>query len=200
MGARKIWLLLFLTGPLLAKDFGSFGKTYPIHEMPADHFIEKKIKNLSPVQKQRIENLLIEKTQQAVRRPRGFDLPVVKQSSHRLLDPTIHFNEEIRDANNRVVIPAGQQLNPLDYVSLTQPLIFINGDDLLQKKWIQKNVLKGMLILIKGDPLKLEKELNRESIYFDQNGRLVERFSLVAVPSVIRQEGKYLRIDECAVQ
>ena len=37
-------------------------------------------------------------------------------------------DQDIVDHNNRVVITAGAEVNPLDLVSLRSPLLFFNGD------------------------------------------------------------------------
>ena len=36
----------------------------------------------------------------------------------------------------------------------------------------------------------------KSSVYFDQGGKLIKRFSIAQVPAIVRQEGKRLRIDE----
>ncbi|MGE0207145.1 MAG: hypothetical protein AB7R69_04845, partial [Candidatus Babeliales bacterium] len=81
-------------------------------------------------------------------------------------------------------------------VSLTTPLVFFDSDDSIQKEWVKNHYKNAILILVKGEPLKVQDEFQKK-IYFDQHGKFITRFSLKAVPSVISQDGKFLRIQEC---
>lgn len=177
-------------------DLGVFGKTYPIVEFPADKLIEQKIQSLSPEKKQALENHFLEKTKASVVRPMGVFLPRVSQSNHRWFNPSLHFSEEIVDHDRKILVPQNTRVNPLDHISLNKPLVFFDGEDKAQTLWVQKHYLDATLILIQGSPLQLEEEWHKK-VFFDQGGQFRQRFSIKALPTVVTQEGKRLRIAEC---
>jgi conjugal transfer pilus assembly protein TraW len=190
-------LFCFITFPALAKDFGQYGTVYPIYETPAYKLIEKRIQNISPEEKKRIESQFREKVKNSINRPIGKLLPRAEKDQSRLFNPSILIKEPIIDpTNGKVIVNSGHQVNPLDHVALNKALIFFDGCDEGQIKWIKDRYLDETLILVNGEPLKLQKQLNRR-IYFDQKGKLINRFSIKALPTIINQEGKLLRIQEC---
>lgn len=199
MIAKRLILLLTFSFPAFAMDLGSFGKTYPIVEIPADKLIEKKLQDLTVEQKRHLEKGWIEKTKASVMRPQGSHLPRAIQSNHWLFNPAVHFKEAIIDEQSgKVIIPKNTQVNPLEHVSLNKPLVFFDSDDKAQTEWVKKHHLESTLILVNGEPLKLQ-EAWKKKIFFDQRGKLQTHFSLKAVPSIVTQEGMLLRIQECAL-
>jgi len=195
MIARVLGLGL-ISLPLYAMDLGVFGKTYPIIEFPADKLIEQKIQSLSSEKKQALEKHFLEKTKVSVMDPQGVFLPRVSQSSHRWFNPSLHFSEEIVDQNGKTVVPQNTRVNPLDHISLNKPFVFFDGKDEVQTLWVKKHYLDATLILIQGNPLQLEEEWHKK-VFFDQGGQFRQRFSIKALPTVVTQEGKRLRIAEC---
>lgn len=199
MDAKKILLLWFCVFPAFSADLGVFGKVYPITEFPADRLIEKKINAMTSEDKLKFENIMTEKTKSWVKRPNGIHLPRVIKWSKRLFNPTVIFKSPVLDPQTgRVVIAANSHVNPLEHVSLTKPLVFFDGDDKAQAQWVKTHYSDAVLILVNGEPLKLQNEWQRK-VFFDQHGKLVSHFSVVAVPSVVLQDGKQLRIEECDV-
>ena len=74
----------------------------------------------------------------------------------------------------------------------------IDGEKEEQIKWVKEHIQQGVLtkvILIKGSPLKVEKELG-VPVYFDQFGVLSKKFGLKQVPALIYQEGLFLQVRE----
>lgn len=197
MKGKITLLVLFVTFQSFAKDLGQYGTVYPINETPADQLIEKRIQNISNEDRNRIETLFREKVQNRINQPIGKKLPNVEKAQSRLFNPSILFSEPIIDpSNEKIIAKAGTQVNPLDYVTLKKPLIFFDGNDEAQVQWVNERHSDSTLIIVNGEPLRLQKRLNRQ-IYFDQKGKLIERFSIRFLPTLIRQEGKLLRIEEC---
>lgn len=114
-------------------------------------------------------------------------------------DPSIQSNLDIKDAEGKVIVAAGKTLNPLDYTSLTQWLVFFDGTDEGQVKAAEALARKyeWMVkpILVNGGPMDLMKRWKR-TVYFDQGGYLVHKLGIENVPALVTQEGKRLRIDE----
>ena len=53
-------------------------------------------------------------------------------------------------------------------------------------------------ILVGGSYLDLMKRWNKQ-VFYDQDGTLVRKFGITAVPAIVSQEGRRLRIDEVPV-
>ena len=80
-------------------------------------------------------------------------------------------------------------------------MLFIDGDETAQIDWAlgQARGERGAkLILVKGAPLELMKAQQRR-VYFDQGGKLVGHFGIGAVPAIVEQQGRRLRISEVAL-
>ena len=74
----------------------------------------------------------------------------------------------------------------------------LDGDDPDQLAWALKQTVNAKLILVKGAPLELMKARQRR-FYFDQGGKLTERFGIRSVPARVRQQGRLLEISEIAL-
>ena len=113
-------------------------------------------------------------------------------------DPTITLAADIRGAKGELIHAAGTRVNPLDSVGLRADLLFLDGDDPDQLAWALKQDANAKLILVKGAPLELMKARQRR-FYFDQGGKLTERFGIRSVPARVRQQGRLLEVSEIAL-
>jgi conjugal transfer pilus assembly protein TraW len=116
-------------------------------------------------------------------------------------DPTIELTRDLSDHNGRnggdarLFARKGDRFNPLDVMSLSKPLLFIDGDDEKQVKWaiakLKDESIPGhssaKIILVKGSPLELQKKLNRD-IYFDQHGVITSKLGIQQVPAIVLQK------------
>lgn len=118
-------------------------------------------------------------------------------------DPTIRVANTVRDPEGNVIAQAGQTVNPLDYVSLPQRMLFFDGTDSQQVKQasavVQQYNGQVKAIMVNGQPLELSRQWKYQ-VYFDQGGALVRRLGIEKVPSLVSQEGRKLRIDELEVK
>lgn len=114
-------------------------------------------------------------------------------------DPSIEIPYPITDAEGRVIVAPGTRINPLDSVSLSRPLLFIDARDAAQVE--RATQLLGehhgnlKLILTGGSYLELMRRL-RQPVFFDQQGHLTTQLGIRHVPALVTQEGRRLRIDE----
>ena len=114
-------------------------------------------------------------------------------------DPSIEVPYPITDAEGRVLVAPGTRVNPLDTVSLSRPLLFIDARDEAQINRAERlldahgGVLK--LILTGGSYLDLMRRL-KQTVFFDQQGSLTAKLGIRHVPALVTQDGKRLRIDE----
>ena len=113
-------------------------------------------------------------------------------------DPTITLAADIRGAKGELIHAAGTRVNPLDSVKLRADLLFVDGDDPAQIHWALRQEANAKLILVKGAPLELMKVRQRR-FYFDQGGKLTEKFGIKAVPARVRQNGRVLEVSEIAL-
>jgi len=201
---RLLFIILLASGTAHATvyDLGVVGQTYEIAEPDMLQGFYNKL------QKAETEGKIAEvKTQMKKRfighanRPKGITLLRTETHRVRYYDPSIVLSQDIVDHEGNVLWPAGTSVNPLEYISMSQQWLFFNGDDPEQATWardyLQRYPNRVKPILIQGAVLELSKAWDTR-LYFDQHGSYVEKFGIKAVPAVISQEGKKLRIDEIA--
>lgn len=191
--------LLCATAPAAAKDYGQQGTVFPIVEPDLLEQIRAKLQRLEASgETARLNADLKKRTIARVDRPEPVaGLGTASSARQWTFDPTITVEADISDDKGRLIIAAGTRVNPLDTVGLLQKLIFIDGDDAAQLAWAIKNYRQAdaKLILVRGAPLDLMRTRQRR-FYFDQGGTLVKRFGIRAVPAIVEQQGRILRLRE----
>jgi len=193
---------LAAAGPAAARDYGQQGTVWVIAEPDLLTQIHARLAALEASgETKKLNERLKQRTIARVNRPNPV-AGLVRAETPRtwLFDPTIAVAENITDDKGRVVIAAGTRVNPLDSVPLRQPLVFIDGDDPEQLAWASKTFAKtrAKFILVAGAPLELMKARQRR-FWFDQEGKLVRRFGIRAVPAVVEQQGRQLQVREHAL-
>ncbi len=176
------------------------GPVYPIAEQDMLLTIEQRLKALEESgELARIEKDAKARYRAYVERPEGVHLPRAKKNRTYYVDPSLTVPYDIRDHEGRIIHPAGTTVNPLDYITLSKRLLFFDGDDPKQVKWarsvIDRDPLRVKPILTNGPVLALIKKWKLR-LYFDQNGALTERFRIQRVPTMVSQEGKWLKVVE----
>lgn len=182
------------TGPAVAP-------VYPIAEPDMIEEIQKKLRGMEASGK------MAQKIDEAKKRSIAsaqYPKPVpglgsAKSRRTYYFDPSVQSNRDIKDAEGKLIVAAGKTMNPLDYTSLNQWLVFFDATDEGQVRaaeaigrkyeWMVKP------ILVKGGPMDMMKRWKRQ-VYFDQGGYLVKKLGIENVPALVTQEGKRLRIDE----
>jgi conjugal transfer pilus assembly protein TraW len=134
-------------------------------------------------------------------------------------DPSYVLDEDIILPCGKVLHRAGTVINPLDHMSWSGRLIFIDARDKEQVQWLQKELVyleenqvkevnanastdkatgentNTKIILTGGKPFEIENMLDRK-VYFDQFGELTGKFNIQNVPAIAEQDGKMLKITE----
>ena len=114
-------------------------------------------------------------------------------------DPSIVVPAAITDADGKVLIAPGTRVNPLDTVSMSKQLLFIDARDAAQvgraKTLVDERGGKVKVILTGGSYMDLMRRWKRP-VFFDQQGQLTDKLGIRHVPALVTQEGKRLRIDE----
>lgn len=179
-----------------ARNLGTVGATYQIAERDALTEIEQRAKGVDwnkVVRRKAIDDY--EGPPDRVRLPRA------ARDRRFPVDMTWTLATDIPDGKGGVLYPQGYTFNPLDYITFTKTLVVINGNDPAQVEWFASSEYKGridvLLLLTEGPYRSLGKRLDVPLFYADST--MVERLRLEAVPSIVRQEGKVMVVNEFAV-
>ena len=146
----------------------------------------------------------VKRSRQSVENPRGVaGLERARKARSFYWDPSIRVDRDIKDAEGKVVVRAGTTVNPLSQMSLSKDLLFFDASDPAQVKFARAEIAKrdGLVkpILTAGKPFDVMRDW-KQKVYFDQGGSLVRKLGIVRVPSIVKQEGLKLRIDEIPVE
>jgi conjugal transfer pilus assembly protein TraW len=109
--------------------------------------------------------------------------------------------QDVVDGEGNILYPQGYTFNPLDYLSFPGGLVVIDGADPLQIKWFQSTPYASnhqvRLLFSGGYASQLTGQLKRSVFYLTAD--IAERLQLTAVPSVVVQEDRQLRVHEIKV-
>jgi conjugal transfer pilus assembly protein TraW len=179
-----------------AKVIGTYGTTYRITERDALAEIEECARQVDwskVLDKRKVENYQGP--------PDKASLPRAKRNRRLLVDMTYTTGIDVPDGKGGILYPKGYTFNPLDYVTYPKTLVVINGSDPEQLKWLAgseyEKRLDVMLLLTEGNFGTVAKRVSRPVFYADR--KIIERFKLKAVPSVIRQKGRMMEVTEVAL-
>lgn len=195
-GVIVMMTLLLVATSADARNLGTVGATYQIAERDALTEIEQRAKSIDwskAVKRKTIEGY--------DGPPDRMHLPRAARDRRFPVDMTWTLAADIPDGKGGVLYPQGYTFNPLDYISFTKTLVVIDGNDPAQVKWFATSEYKEridvMLLLTEGPYRTLEKKLDVPLFYADS--AIIGRLRLSAVPSVVRQEGKVMVVNEFAV-
>ncbi|NGX47098.1 MAG: hypothetical protein K1000chlam3_00467 [Chlamydiae bacterium] len=195
---RALLFLSLLAGStnILAKDFGVEGHLFPIDEKDLRQVLTEKLKQNPNALKGINERLITSaKTPESVK-----NLAIAKSPRAFLYDPTFTVKMDIEDAKGKTLFKKGQKINPLEKVSLSSGLLFLNAEDEIQLKWAATHHPREYKwILIKGNPFTTEQQFRR-SVYFDQGGALIKKLGIQAVPARVTQKNDRLLVEEISVK
>jgi len=192
-------LLLSVTAH--AQDLGVIGPVYPIAE-PC--LLEVILAKLRVADANGVMARLQRDTQASVKRSIEQPAPVeriTKTTKARSFyyDPSIVVPYAITDAEGKVIVAPGTTVNPLDTVSLSKRLLFIDARDAAQigraRGILDEHGGKVKVILTGGSYLELMRHWKRP-VFYDQQGQLTDQLGIRHVPALVTQEGRRLRIDE----
>lgn len=130
------------------------------------------------------------------------NLPRVEVSREFYVDPSITLLEDVTDINGKVLAPKGMSINPFATVTFSKSFIAFNPDDAKQlalaQRWAKEFAPVMLLATHLPTPVKNKPTLAQlmgQSVY-PLSPELIDRMGIVAVPSLIRQQGMALRINE----
>lgn len=184
-----------------AANLGTIGPTYPVAEKNLLDVIMARLRaKEASGELKRHEQEARDRAAYAVNNPRPVDgLRRAQAARTFYFDPTFTLQSNVVDSTGAVLFPAGTRKNPLEVVSLSKHLLFFDARDPGQvtraRELIEHYQGKVKPILVGGSYLDLMKRWNKP-VFYDQDGTLVRKFGIAAVPAIVSQEGQRLRIDE----
>lgn len=188
-----------------ATNLGTIGPTYPVAEKNLLDVIMARLRaKEASGELKRHEQEARDRAAYAVNNPRPVDgLRRAQAARTFYFDPTFTLQSNVVDSTGAVLFPAGTRKNPLEVVSLSKHLLFFDARDPGQvaraRELIEHYQGKVKPILVGGSYLDLMKRWNKP-VFYDQEGALVRKFGIAAVPAIVSQEGQRLRIDEVPVR
>ena len=207
MSARAVAIAcaLFACIPGQADNLGTIGPTYPIAEKNLlDHIVARLREKERNGELARFEQLARTRASQSVLNP--MPVPGLRPSNAPrtfYFDPSFTLERNVVDDTGAVLFPAGLRKNPLDVVTLTKHLLFFDARDERQvakaRELIARYQGRVKPILVGGSYIDLMRAWNSR-VYYDQQGALVQKLGITAVPALVSQEGSRLRIDEVPAQ
>ena len=196
---------LIVVGPMRseAKDYGQAAQAFPVIEPDLLSTIENRLRRAEASgELARTNEMFAKRVEAKVRRPD----PVTGVTPARTarswdFDPPVTMERDIRDQKGNLIAPAGQRINPLDFVPIRQDLVFIDGDDSEQLAWATTRYtdLKAKIIFVRGSPVE-QMTAKKRRFYFDQQGKLTSRFGIEHTPAVVTQAGKVMRVSEVVLK
>jgi conjugal transfer pilus assembly protein TraW len=197
------WILIVFSLCGFSKDLGVRGPVHPIVEQSLLELIFERLSARQAAGDFEVLNARwIKQIEMHMTRPSPVSgITPATQNRHWIFNPTWVVSQDIRDHQGRLIAAKGIRVNPLETVSLSKALIFINANSktemaFLQKKMASKKQLK--IILVAGNIVEANKTL-KTPVYFDQKGILCARLGIQHTPALVSQEYKYLVIREVVV-
>ena len=191
--------------PVTAKDLGVRGATWPVAEPDLLEQIEARLRGME--RSGELARLGREARANARARLEEPDpvpgiVPATEERS-RLLDPSVTVARDIRTPDGVLIAAAGTRVNPLERMTLTRDLLFVDGRRAAEIAWAlgleDEDGRPAKIVLLAGRPLELTRK-HRRPFSFDQGGVLAARFGIAATPSLVGQAGTLLRITEIPVE
>ena len=188
-----------------AADLGTIGPVYSIQEPHLLDFIRKRLQEKERSgELKKLEEQARERAVNGVRQPTPVaGIKTTETARTFYYDPTLTLDRNVVDDRGNLLFAAGTRKNPLEIVSLSKHLLFLDGRDKRQVQRARELIAfyggRVKPILVAGSYLDLMKAW-RTPVYYDQQGVLTRRLGIKQVPAIVSQDGRRLRIDELVPQ
>lgn len=167
------------------------GPTYPILEPDWREWLPKQLENKISHD----PGLWRKRLEESVRRQiPQWDLPEVKVSSTRMIDPTVTLQKPVFDRSGHFsMVPV--TINPLAMAPFSRSIFIFDGRKERQIQLARRLSNQPMITLITaGDPLFLSR-LFRQPVY-PVSQELLTRFGISRVPVLLNRLDKVIRLEE----
>lgn len=194
--------VLFCALPLSAKEFGTYGALFPIHEQDVLELITSGFQAMEDDGRlDTIKEDAQDLVESRVERPRGRVLPNATVARAFTVDLTMTLDRDLADHKGRVFARAGTRVNPLEYSRFSKRIVMIDGDNPDQVAFAlsEGNELDTLIVLTSGPSLELMRKHGRR-FWFDMDAQMSTKFGITALPSVITREDPMMRVEEIPLE
>ena len=151
-----------------------------------------------------LQTQIKEKVRHRVRNPKPVS-GITKTSDYKSwhYDPRITVSLDIKDHQGNIIAAKGTTFNPLSKLGFGSSLLFIDGTDQDQVTWSLSHHKRDSgikIILVKGSPFELMEKHEEITFYFDQMGKITEKFNLTHVPAKVTQDELVLKVEEVVLE
>lgn len=196
-------ITLAMTSWAQAAHLPSVGRTYEIQEQSILEMIEARLQGMeSTGELARRMGEAKARSVNSIENPPSLNLAVTTEPNVKYYDPSIVVSQDIYADNGKLIARKGTTINPLDYVPMNSQLLFFDGNSQEQVAYVLAQLaavpyLKP--VMTGGKPLSLMRT-HQKRFYYDQKGVLVAKLGIETVPTLVRQEGKFLRIESVVIE
>lgn len=139
------------------------------------------------------------RAEESMRNPKPVEgMRIAREVRTWVYDPGVMATSDVRDQSGNIIVAKGTSVSPLDQMSW-RPMVFFDQRDAAQVAMAQRLLKewggRGKAVLVGGNWIDLTKAW-KQQIYFDQQGLLVKRFGIRAVPATVVQQGRVLQVSE----
>ena len=170
-------------------DLGSIGRTWKIIEPDLARRIQQRAAEMAKPGWQKARRLRAQSQAVAyMRNPPGIELPAARVSKERQV---------------AIEVPAENK----ELFSWQGRLLFINADDVAQRRWFERKLLPGIgdkpgnklrVVLVQGEPATWSEHW-QIAVYFDQRGQLSQKLGIEALPALLSWRQGQLLLQQVAV-
>ena len=198
----KKTIVIFLVATCAkAYDLGTKGAVYSIQETDARLQIKKTLLEMQKsgeiveiqqkIKKDYLENL---------NNIPGKHLPNCKKYSKKNIPLKLVIKKTIKDSSGNLIFKKGDIISPPPAVNKKICLLFISGEDAQIKYALKEKKANPhiRIVLINGQPISLMQK-HKTRFYFDQHGKMIERFSIQQVPSSVKRVGDRLEVESIVI-
>jgi conjugal transfer pilus assembly protein TraW len=203
---RKVQIAsLVIATTLTAQNVFTIGKTYDFAEKDLIVAIQEHINSNKEEIKSRFSKMK-EKAQRNIDKMS----PVLSfypppATANRIFYPDTKYTnpQDIKDHTGKILYPAGYTFDPVHYVNITYDIVIINGKRDEEINWLKNNTdyignASARIIITEGEFADVTKKLG-QSIFFATD-QIISRLSIEKTPSIIKQDGNRIAIEEIYVE
>ena len=179
------------------KDLGVHGKLYEIKEESMLSYVKRKA---GEIDLQALRESMEEKLEESYAEHSliSLDVPSATEERVRYVNPSVNVRNPLYDHMGKMISPA-RVVNPLDHVSLSKSILILREDQL--ERALEETSKSGenpILILTHGDIERASSFAGQ--IVYKANPFMLKRFQVEKVPSLVKQEGRKLRVEEMVLK
>ena len=204
---KKLFLILSLSASLFAKETDNIlnlGKTYEFKERDILELIQEHLTKNRPELEQKLLGQR-DKLKENIKNWKPKDMvkltPAPKNNTFSP-DITWTLTKDIKDHEGNIIYPQGFSFNPAKYARLSYGIVVINANDKEELEWLEKggylNTIAYRIFLSEGSYYEMIQKYKQDFYYLLPE--IAKRFQLKHTPSIIKQEGEEIIIQEVCLK